>query len=170
MASPTPIEKAIAQVSEDRPSIAAFVLKYADTDLLCYRAKEPAELQQLQQQRWQSLLDWAAATFQARLIVTEGVTPVDQPAEALSNLQNAVEALDDRALATLAVVTQSCGSLIVGLALIKGHVDAGEAMLVSQLDERWQSEKWGEDEDDIIRRGALEDEITNALDFLNLVH
>jgi len=170
MENPTPIEKAVAQVSEDRPSIAAFVLKYADTDLLCYRADQPAELQQLQGQRWQPLLDWAEASFEARLLVTEGVSPIKQPADALTHLNAAVEALDDRTLAALAVVTQLSGSLIVGLALINGHIDAAEAMLVSQLDERWQTQKWGEDEDDIARRDALEGEIQNALDFLNLVH
>ncbi len=169
MAEPTPVEKAAAQVGDDRPSIVAFILKYAGTDLLCYRAGEPAELQDRQQETWQPLLDWAAAAFRARLVVTEGIAPVDQPADALSNLQAAVEALDDRALAALAVVVQACGSLIIGLGVINGQMDAGEAMLASQLDERFQAEKWGEDDDDIKRRDALEGEIQAAVDFLKLV-
>jgi chaperone required for assembly of F1-ATPase len=162
----TPIKKAAAQIREDRPSIVAVILKYAGTDLLCYRADQPAELQELQQKTWQPLLDWAAATFKARLAVTEGVRPVAQPAEALSHLQNAVEALDDRSLAALAVLTQGCGSLIIGLAVVNGHLDAEQAMLAAQLDERWQAKKWGEDEDDKKRRNVLQDEIQAAIDSL----
>jgi chaperone required for assembly of F1-ATPase len=94
---------------------------------------------------------------------------VAQPAEALSHLRNAVEALDDRSLAALAVLTQSCGSLIVGLAVINGHLGPEQAMLASQLDERWQAQKWGEDETDRVRRDALKDEIQAAIDFLELV-
>ncbi|MDA1089072.1 MAG: ATPase [Proteobacteria bacterium] len=169
MPNSSPIKKAAAQVSDDRPSMATFVLKYADTDLLCYRADHPTELRERQQQAWQPLLDWAATTFQARLLVTKGISPVDQPAEALSHLQSAVEALDDRALAALAVLTQACGSLIIGLAVIKGHLDAEQAMLASQLDERWQTQKWGEDEDDRKRRDGLKGEIQAAIDFLKLV-
>ena len=169
MPNSTPIHKAAAQVSEDRSSIVDFVLKFAGTDLLCYRAEHPDELRAHQQKTWQPLLDWAAATFKARLAVTEGISPVAQPAEALSHLRNAVEALDDRSLAALAVLTQSCGSLIVGLAVINGHLGPEQAMLASQLDERWQAQKWGEDETDRVRRDALKDEIQAAIDFLELV-
>ncbi len=42
-------------------------------------------------------------------------------------------------------------------------------MLASQLDERWQAQKWGEDETDRVRRDALKDEIQAAIDFLELV-
>ena len=169
MPDSTPIDKAVRQVNEDRPFIVTFVLKYAGTDLLCYRADQPAELQAHQQQVWQPLLDWAAATFKAHLVVTEGIRPVEQPAEALSRLENALEALDDRSLAVLAVLTQDCGSLIIGLAVINGRLDAEQAMLAAQLDERWQAQKWGEDENDKVRRDALKEEIQEAIDFLELV-
>ncbi len=160
---------AAEQVGHDRAAVIAQVLKYANSDLLCYRADYPLELQDRQQEIWQPLLDWAAATLKARLRVTEGIRPIDQPAEALDRLKSAVEALEDRTLAALAVMTQASGSLIIGLALINGHMDAEAAMLASQLDERWQKDKWGEDEDDANRRDALRQELQAALDFLALV-
>lgn len=161
--------KAAEQVGHDRGGVIAHVLNYANSELLCHRADYPSALQDRQQEIWQPLLDWAAGTLKVRLRVTEAIRPIDQPAEALSRLRSAVEALDDRTLAALAVLTQASGSLIVGLALIHGHIDAEAAMSASQLDERWQQAKWGEDADDRKRRDALKDEIQAALDYLALV-
>ena len=165
----TPVEKATEQVRDDRAAVAGHVSGYAGSDLLCYRADAPSELQDHQQAVWQPLLDWAAETFGAALSVTEGIIPVEQPAEALSLLRQAVDALDDRSLAALAVATRAAGSLIIGLALIKGHIDVDAAMEASQLEDRWQNEKWGEDPEAKKRQDALRDEIQAAADFLKLV-
>jgi len=169
MADTTRIDKAAEQVREDRRAVAAHVFAYAATDLLCYRAEGPPGLQDRQQALWQPLLDWAEETIGAALTVTEGITPVEQPAATLSSLRTAIEALDDRSLAALAVATRATGSLIIGLALIKGHIDADAAMDASQLDDRWQNEKWGEDPEAVKLRDALREEIQAAADFPELV-
>ena len=101
--------------------------------------------------------------------MTEGVVPVEQPGDALARLKTAVEALDDPSLTALAAATGASGSLIIGLALIHGHIDAESAFGASQLDERWQNEKWGEDEEEIKRRDALKEEIENAVKLLDLI-
>ncbi len=165
----TPIEKAAEQVRDDRAAVAGHVFSYAGSDLLCYRADAPPELRDRQQRVWQPLLDWAAETFGAALRVTEGIIPVEQPADALSLLRKAVDALDDRSLAALAVAARASGSLIIGLALIKGRIDVDAAMEASQLDDRWQNEKWGEDPETKKRQDALRDEIQAAVNFLELV-
>lgn len=165
----TPVEKAAEQVGDDRAAVAGHVFSYAGSDLLCYRADAPSELQDHQQAVWQPLLDWAAETFGAALRVTEGIIPVEQPAEALSLLRQAVDGLDDRSLAALAVAARAAGSLIIGLALIKGHIDVDAAMEASQLEDRWQNEKWGEDPETRKRQDALRDEMQAAADFLKLV-
>ena len=160
---------AVEHVKRERPAVIDHVLKYAGTDLLCYRAEVPAELRDRQHDAWQPLLDWAAETFGARLTVTDGVVPVEQPDDALTRLKTAVEALDDPSLTALAAATGASGSLIIGLALIHGHIDAESAFGASQLDERWQNEKWGEDEEEIKRRDALKEEIENAVKLLDLI-
>ncbi len=165
----TPIEKAAEQVRDDRAAVAGHVFNYAGSDLLCYRAAIPLKLRDHQQAVWQPLLDWAAETFGAALRVTEGIIPVEQPGDALSLLRKAVDALDDRSLAALAVASRASGSIIIGLALIKGHIDVDAAMEASQLDDRWQNEKWGEDPETKKRQDVLRDEIQAAVDFLKLV-
>ena len=165
----TDANTAVEHVKRERPAVIDHVLKYAGTDLLCYRAEEPAELRGRQHEVWQPLLGWAAETFGARLTVTDGVVPVQQPLDALTRLKTAVEALDDPSLTALAAVTGASGSLIIGLALIHGHIDAEAAIGASQLDERWQNEKWGEDEEEIKRRDAFKEEIENAVRLLDLI-
>ena len=82
----TDANSAVEHVKRERPAVIDHVLKYAGTDLLCYRAEEPAELRDRQHDAWQPLLDWAAETFGARLVVTDGVVPVQQPDDALTRL------------------------------------------------------------------------------------
>ena len=164
----TDANTAVEHIRRERPAVIDHVLKYAGTDLLCYRAEEPAELRDRQHDAWQPLLDWAADTFGARLKVTDSVVPVEQPDDAFSRLRTAVEALDDPSLTALAAVTGASGSLIVGLALVHGHIGAEAAFEASQLDERWQSEKWGEDEEEIKRRDEIKDEIAAAAGIMGL--
>ena len=159
---------AIDRVEPHRQEIIEQTVAYARTDLLCYRADSPPELTDRQAASWQPLLDWAAETHGARLNVTCGVTPQDQSEAALDALGAAVEALDDLELAALADVTGATGSLIVALALAAGRIGADEAHAVSQLDESYQVEKWGEDAEAQARCRRLHADIRAAAAFLAL--
>ena len=75
------------------------------------------------------------------------------PAFAMSNsrpkrwrhLRNAVANRDDFALAALHVLASITGSLVLGLAVPDGRLDAAKAFALSRLDEAYQAEKWGAD-------------------------
>lgn len=159
---------AIDRVKNTRPAMIDHTVKYAATDLLCYRAEGPQELKHHQQAQWQPLLDWAADTFGARLAVTEGIVPKEQPKEALEKLRGAVEALNDLQLTALASATQASGSLIIGLALVHGHITPDEAAAASRLDETWQNQKWGEDPEQAERLESLKKEIGAAAALIEL--
>ena len=162
------VNAAIDRVEPHRHEVIEQAVAYARTDLLCYRADSPPELTDRQAASWQPLLDWAAETYRARLNVTCGVTPADQPEAALDALGAAVEALDDLELAALARVAGASGSLIVALALAAGRIGADEAHAVSQLDESYQVEKWGEDAEAQARYRRLHADIRAAAAFLAL--
>jgi len=159
---------AVDGVAPDRPGAVVHVVKYAATDLLCYRARTPLDLVRRQHAEWQPLLDWAEETHGAALVVTEGIAPVDQPPAALDALRVAVEALDDMELASLARLTAACGSLVVALAVAAGRIGAGEAYALSQLDETYQIEKWGADAEAVALRDRLCADIAAAAAFLEL--
>jgi chaperone required for assembly of F1-ATPase len=160
---------AIDLVAPRRDEVVAAIVKYAETDLVCYRAAAPPELVRRQHAVWQPLVQWVAERYGARLDVTEGVVPRDQPAAALGALRQAVEAYDDWALAALNLATAACGSVVVALALAEGRLDAGHAFAAAQLEESFEFEQWGEDSEQTRRRAILGDDIAAAARFLALL-
>ena len=160
---------AIDRIGRERDAVVGQIAAFGETDMLCYRTAEPAALAARQAECWQPLLDWAAETYDARLAVVNGVTPVAQDANALAALARAVGSHDDFRLAALSRITASCGSLVVALAVTARRIDAGEAVAASQLDEDWQAEKWGRDAEAEARRETLAGEIAAAALFLDLL-
>jgi chaperone required for assembly of F1-ATPase len=159
---------AIDRVLPLRDAVIGQICAYAGADLLCYRARQPSDLVAAQHAAWQPLLDWAAATFGARLTVTEGVIPVVQPPAAVQALHSVVATLEPLALAALASAVQTSGSLIVGLALVHGRIDAATAHAVACLDEQYQANRWGHDSEADRRRQRTHDDLQAAERFLTL--
>lgn len=160
---------AIDRIAGDREAVVAELAKYAGTDLLCYRADGPAELVARQTAAWDPLLQWAEETFGARLTVTAGIIPVTQPREAVEAFQEAMLSMGNLELAALSAATAAAGSLVIALALADGYLDAEDAFALSQLDEDWQIEQWGEDTEAIERREQLRADIDAAAAMLDLL-
>ena len=160
---------AIDLVGPRREAVVAEIAKYAGTDLVCYRAEEPAELTARQHATWQPLIDWAALRFDAPLAVTAGVLPVAQAEETLRAFERAIAAYDTPRLAALHLATAACGSLVVALALVEGRIDAEAAFAASELDESFEIERWGEDSEQTRRRTALKADIALARRFVELL-
>lgn len=118
--------------------------KFAETDLLCYRAEDD-KLAARQAAGWQPLLDWAALQLDAPLRVTTGLMPVPQPPKALAALHRVVAACTTLELASLGLLVPAMGSLVLALAVLHGRLDAPGAHALSVLDEIFQEEFWGTD-------------------------
>ena len=159
---------ALDRVSEARADVERQLLSFAATDLVCYRADGPADLVARQNETWQELLDWLAAAHGARLIVTAGVVPVAQPEAALAALGRALARLDLFELMALHTAAAAAGSLVVALALTAGAVDVYTAITAAELDEAYQAEEWGVDEEAAARRAATAEDLHLAARFLAL--
>lgn len=163
------VSTALDRVVPRRDEVIAEIAKYAATDLLCYRADEPHELIERQQQIWQPLLDWAEARLAASFVVTHGVTPVAQTPATLRAIEDAVAAHDAMRLVALHLATTACGSVVLGLALLAERISAEEAFAAAQLDETFQIERWGEDAEQTKARAALKEDIALAARFAALL-
>lgn len=160
---------AIDVAMPERSDIAGQVLKYARSDLLCYRAQDPPQLVGRQAAVWDPLLDWAAETYGERLRVGSGIHHVAQPAEAIAELETAIARYDEFELAALYTATTLTGSLVLGLALAEEEVSADEAFAAATLDETFQAEKWGRDAEEEKRRQHLQTELSAVEHFLRLL-
>jgi chaperone required for assembly of F1-ATPase len=152
-----------------RGEVAAGLAEYGGSDLLCYRATHPDVLVERQAEAWDPMLDWAAARFGGgRLRVTSGVMPAEQPPTALAALRARVENLTEWELTPLSEFVSLSGSLVLGLASLEGR-DPNEMWRLSRIDENWQSEQWGEDEEEAERVARKRDEFLQARRFLDLL-
>ncbi|TNF20980.1 MAG: ATPase [Rhodobacteraceae bacterium] len=138
---------AIDKVAGQRAEVAGIIADYGGTDLLCYRAAAPAALRARQDAAWDPLLDWAAEAFGARLKVTTGVMHIAQPEVALAPLRAAVRGFTPFQLTALHDLVALSGSLVIGLAAVRAHQPPETLWQVSRIDETWQEQHWGEDEE-----------------------
>ena len=162
----------LASTAQDRmPALRAAAIEevagYAGTDLLCYRAAAPLDLVERQSRVWQPLLEWAASAYGVRLTVTTSLLPASQPEAAVRGLRAAVETLGDWPLVGLHAATTALGSLVLGLALARGRIDAEEALAASLLEELFEIERWGQDAETEGRHAALRRDVEASALFLD---
>ncbi len=170
--SDTPLTRLAGTAQERiRPNLVPVIdtiAGYGETDLLCYRAAAPEALVARQAREWQPWLDWSALQFDAPLRVTAGIRHVAQNRQALAALHAAVARHDALVLAGLGVAVPALGSLVLGLALADGALDAVSAHALGMLDELFQEEFWGTDTEGLSRRAAVAEDIAIAARFMAL--
>lgn len=160
---------AIDGIAGREAEVRADIVKYAGSDALCYRAERPAALVAKQAASWDPVLDWAADALGVRFILASGIMPVAQPEEALAAVEQALVDYDALALAALHVMTTLTGSALLMLAHVGGFLSVEEAWAAAHVDEDFQIEHWGEDEEAKVRRQGRKREMLAASRFLALL-
>ena len=152
---------ALDKVRPQHDEVARMLAGYGETDLLSHRADHPPELVARQGAAWDPWLDWLADRHGARLATGAGVMPVAQDPEALARLSAVVADRDPFALMALHDLVGLSGSLVLGLAMAEGVLPWQQGWDLSRIDEDWQIEQWGEDEEAAdaarLKRCGLED-------------
>ena len=160
---------AIDRVTANRESFAAGLAKYGESDLTCYRAEGPDALVQRQAESWDVLLDWARRRYDVDFACSTGVMHVAQPDDTVSKLTHAAAILDPFRLSGLAPLVTIGGSLIAGLAVLEGAIPAESAWESVSLDDRWQAEQWGADDEATAALDGRRSDFLAAANFLALL-
>jgi chaperone required for assembly of F1-ATPase len=160
---------AIDRVAPDPDAFAAGLAKYGETDLLCYRADAPEGLIERQRQSWDPILAWARRRFDLDFEVTSGIIHRAQPQATIDRLAHAAATRAPLELAALSPLVTLSGSLIVALAIAEQALDVESAWTAATIDEAWQAEKWGEDEEAATRMANRRAEFEAAERFLRLL-
>lgn len=134
-------------------AVAEDAAKYFASDLLFYRASHPEALVAREAAHWDPILFWAAETFSAHFILAEGVVHVRQPDQAIAAARAALPS-DPWAIAAVHVITTLTGSALLALALFYGEIDHAQAWASAHVDEDWNAEQWGLDEEMAARKAA----------------
>jgi len=131
--------------------VAAEVEKYLGSDLVLYRASEPEGLVANQAKHWDPVVLWARDELGARFVLVEGIGFVAQPPEAIAAAARIIPK-DAWRLGAVNSVTSLTGSALIALALARGRLNVGAAWAAAHVDEDWNMETWGRDEQALARR------------------
>ena len=160
---------AIDHVAPDPARFAADLARYAEGDLLCYRAESPLKLVAAQAASWDPLLDWARRRFAVEFAIANGIVHVPQPAATVERLRAVVVELDAFRLAALSPIVTIGGSLVAALALLDRAFPIAILWDAISLDDRWQIEQWGADAEAVAALAGRRRDVLAAARFLDLL-
>jgi len=161
----TVIEGVVTNAEEVRANLCA----YGETDHLCHWAEAPEKLVARQAEQWQPVLDWWAQERYSRFKVVQGIVAVEQDEAALARLREEIAAFDPFALAALHEMTSLTGSVLLAVATARGAIDPATAWDAAHVDEAFQIEEWGEDEEARARHETRHAAFLDAIHALRLL-
>jgi chaperone required for assembly of F1-ATPase len=170
------VHSALDGVAGEKAACVEDVVKYAGSDLVCYRAAEPDALVKAQAEVWDPYLTFAREKFGARFICAEGIIFAAQPEPSCQAVHEAVQAIAKPkttgafALASLNVMTSLTGSALIALGVVHGAFDTETAWRAAHVDEDFQMKIWGHDEEALQRRARRWIEMEAATKLFRLVH
>ncbi len=157
------VNTALDAVSAMPGPVAAEIDKYAASDLLCYREASNERLAARQAAHWDPPLAHMRDVHGVRFRLAAGIVFVEQPPEVLEAIERAVAQWPEPlGLAALHSVTTLTGSAVLALMLGAGRISRDEAWMAAHVDEDFQIEAWGEDEEAMQRRSARRAEFDAA--------
>jgi len=160
----------IDHLPANRAMVEAALVRFAETDMVCYRADntEPAELLALQEALWDPLLAWLRDRHGVRLLTTAGILPITQPRAAIATLAGVVAGMDIWRLGAFQAAAAPSTSFVIALALVEGRIDADQAFAAAELDAGFEIDRWGEDALATARRVSVAFDLTAARRFRDL--
>ncbi len=160
---------AIDVVALDPAAAAANLLRFAETDTLCYRAEAGEALHDRQIEVWEPLLRAAETRWDVHFERVDGILHRPQPPATLARMAAVIAPLDGYTLAALTTLTTLTASLVIGLAALEDGADGEALWAAANLEEDWQAEQWGKDDEALALRARRFTEFEAAMRFAGLV-
>lgn len=149
------VNSAIDGVADQIAAVQAELVRFAASDLICYRAVGPAALVALEAAAWDPVLAWAGDRLGASLRVSTGIVFAEQPPLALAAIAGVVaEVRKPIALAALHTIASLLGSTVLALAVTSDFLSAQEGWAAAHVDDDFQMRNWGEDDEALRRKAA----------------
>lgn len=138
---------ALEKTAPSRAALAEEFARYAGSDALCYFADQPDELIARQTAAWEPVLQWAEEEHKLAFERAAGVIHRPQPTRTLEQARALALAMDDFSLIALLSATSLFGSALLALAVQRGRLTGEAAHDLARVDEAFQEERWGVDEE-----------------------
>ncbi len=135
----------IGRVAQEREAMTQAVMKYLDTDLLCYRTEDPPELAKMQRESWDPWLAWFGEKFGASLETTTALSAIKQSEKAHKQALHYIKSIDDNVFTVLQLVTSLSGSLVLALAFVWQVIGLEEIFDAAYVEENHKAQLYNED-------------------------
>ena len=159
---------AVEQTPQRRGDLIAEARRYAQTDLICYRAPQPRILKERQSTAWDQWRDWGAAQG-VDLATTESLNAIPQAEASLQAVEAFAASLDDIRLTLFVHLIAVYGSVILAMAVMRSTLSGEAAFDLSRVDAVYQIELWGEDEEQAEITAALRSETRALTEILEII-
>ncbi|MEQ1522975.1 MAG: ATP12 family protein [Aestuariivirga sp.] len=161
---------AIDRAIPERPKIAAEILEFAGSDMVCYRAEAPVGLVLRQTAHWDPIMAWARSELNVSFAEVSTITHKRQLPAALKAMEIHITSLDPFSFVAVHNLTTLTGSALLAAMVASGKIPLDAAWLVANVDEDWQIETWGQDAEANSRRAGRFNEFSACVRFVNLAH
>ncbi len=138
---------AVDRMNDLLPETVAEVLRYVETDLLCYPSEYPEALIAREDAVWKPVLGWAQTELGLTFHQNRTLIHAAQPPETSAKISSLVSEMSAHERAGLMSAIGLFGSVILALALWRGHLTGEAAFAASRVGEDFQAETWGRDEE-----------------------
>ena len=143
------------------------ILDFIDTDLICYRAEDPNDLVQWQSKNWDPILLKVEKYINIKIDVFKGIMPSKQKKVIKFKITKFLTKFSDLEIIVLHRITNITGSVFLSLCILNNDVIKEKAFELSHLDELWQAENWGYEEEATNNREKINFELNRTMYFLD---
>ena len=163
------LSTAIDKVNLKKDAYVNDIIDFIDTDLICYRAESPNDLIALQNKIWNPILLLIEKYIDVKIKVFKGVMPSNQDQKVHTEIKKLMSNLSDVQISVLHRITNLIGSIFLSLCILKKDLLKEDAFECSFLDELWQAQNWGHEEDALIKRNKIRLELNRLIHFVNCI-
>ena len=159
------LKQATKEIAQHRSEVIDKLVQFAVTDMLLFWGQEK-DLIARQEKVWAPIIAWSNYELNTKFITTHGLDVPEQHKTSNGRLKAFLEQLSDKELAAFYLAALDMRSVLLAAALVKGHLNAEEVYEAAFLEELWQAENWGIDEEAEEKRRELKAELEEIEDFL----
>lgn len=152
-------------IKQHRAEIIDRLVNFALNDVLLFWSSDK-EVKKEQQEKWLPILRWVDETLNASFKQTTSLEPEKSDKKAINELKKYLDGLSDKELTSFYIAALNMRSVLLAVALIKGHINATEAFDLSELEELYQARKWGSEPVAEARRNSIKDSLISAEKYL----
>lgn len=159
------LKEAQQEIAQHKEEVIDRLVQFSLTDMLLFWGHEK-DLIERQQKVWGPILAWAKQELDTKFVTTDSLDVPEENKTSGYRLKLFMETLSSKELAAFYAVALKTRSVILAAAMVKGHLTAEQAFEAAFLEELWQSENWGNEEEACARRDKIKAEMLEIENFL----